>query len=202
LAWVSNWSDAPPLFLPIHRRPQRQCGFRSALHALNSGRPSVSATGLPRLPAIDSPSRECQASQLQASKLPTLDGGKWHAALIYNLTNISSQTCRLGGAPQLSFVHPAGKSYSAIPSACPNCADCSFPAAPERLDRSETDRVRSFHRWGKLLPARLRPMAPDMRHRGNSGVETNRRKPGDVDAIWRWHLRPGQHQRVARGQVP
>ena len=88
----------------------------------------------PRLPAIDSPSRECQASQLQASKLPTLDGGKWHAALIYNLTNISSQTCRLGGAPQLSFVHPAGKSYSAIPSACTNCADCSFPAAPERLD--------------------------------------------------------------------
>ncbi len=85
---------------------------------------------LPKLPPIDSPAPECEITQLSAVKLPTIAGGKWRDALIYNVTNISQKTCRLGGVPHLTFSHPVNKSYSAIPTPCPNCANPLFQPRP------------------------------------------------------------------------
>jgi hypothetical protein len=84
----------------------------------------------PVLPTIDSPLPDCQAAQLQASKLPTLDGGRWHDAHVYDVTNISQETCRLGGVPPLTFSRPEGQGYTWIPSPCPNCADPLFKPRP------------------------------------------------------------------------
>jgi hypothetical protein len=84
----------------------------------------------PRLPAIDTPFPDCLAAQLQATRLPTLPGGKRHDAHVYDVTNFSTQPCRLGGVPTINFSHPQGQSSSAIPSPCPNCADPLFQPRP------------------------------------------------------------------------
>jgi hypothetical protein len=84
----------------------------------------------PGLPTIDSPLPDCQATQLRATKLPVLEGGEWHDAHVFEFTNISEQSCRVGGVPKLVFSHPEGQSYTGIPSPCPNCTDPLFQPRP------------------------------------------------------------------------
>jgi len=84
----------------------------------------------PILSTIDSPLPACQAGQLHAEKVLTLNDGKWHDAHIYDVTNASTQSCALGGVPRITFSHLEGKSYTWIPSPCPNCADTLFQPRP------------------------------------------------------------------------
>lgn len=84
----------------------------------------------PGLPAIETTVAECEAGQLEATKLPKLEGGRIHEAIAYDVTNFSAKACRVGGVPQLGFWFPIGKSHSATPSACPNCEDPVFKPRP------------------------------------------------------------------------
>ena len=77
-------------------------------------------------PSIDSPFPDCRAAQLKAARATVIDGGKWHDAHVYEVTNISGETCQLGGVPHLSFTHPPGQSFTYLPTACPNCEDPLF----------------------------------------------------------------------------
>ena len=81
-------------------------------------------------PLIDSPLPDCRATQLKATEPTTINGGKWHEAHVYEMANVSGEPCRVGGVPQLSFPHPSGRSFSAIPTACPNCEDPLFEPRP------------------------------------------------------------------------
>lgn len=84
----------------------------------------------PAPPLIDSPFSDCRATQLKASEPTVINGGKWHEAHVYEVANISAEPCRVGGVPQLNFPHPSGRSFSAIPTACPNCEDPLFEPRP------------------------------------------------------------------------
>ena len=85
---------------------------------------------LPSLPDIESPLPDCKAAQLEWKTLPSLDGGKFHEAHVYQATNTSDEACAVGGVPQVSFSHPEGKSFMWIPTACPNCEDPLFQPRP------------------------------------------------------------------------
>ena len=82
------------------------------------------------LPAIDTTLAECEAAQLKATRLSKLDGGRFHEAFVYDVTNVSGTSCRVGGVPQLDFWFPIGPSHSTTPSACPNCEDPLFKPRP------------------------------------------------------------------------
>jgi Protein of unknown function (DUF4232) len=85
---------------------------------------------LPGLPEVAEGLPECEAGQLKAEKAAELRGGKFHDALAYQVTNVSSGACRVGGVPQLDFWFPPAQSHSATPSACPNCEDELFKPRP------------------------------------------------------------------------
>ena len=84
----------------------------------------------PPPPLIDSPFPDCRAAQLKATRPTVIDGGKWHDSYVYEVTNISEQACIVGGVPQLDFPHPPGRSFSSIPTPCPNCEDALFEPRP------------------------------------------------------------------------
>jgi len=85
---------------------------------------------LPGLPAIAAGLPECEAGQLKGEKVAALKGGKFHDALAYQVMNMSSGACRVGGVPRLDFWFPPERSHSATPSACPNCEDELFKPRP------------------------------------------------------------------------
>ena len=88
----------------------------------------------PLLPKIDSEVAECSAAQLKATVAGELgkhwseprryppEGEQWQDGKVYEVTNTSSQTCRVGGVPNVKFLEPPEiKSGALRPPVCRNC---------------------------------------------------------------------------------
>lgn len=99
----------------------------------------------PMLPAIDTDIPGCQMSQLKLSPPVELGahwskpreyaakGETWQDGKVFEVTNISSTNCMLGGTPQLKFLNaPEIKTGSLRPPVCRNCATSLFKPRDSR----------------------------------------------------------------------
>jgi len=91
----------------------------------------------PMLPAIDTSMQGCQASQLKVSapeelgdhwKQPRIHppaGQEWHDGKVFEVTNVSNQSCLLGGVPELKFLEPPEVKSGGL--TIPVCRNCGTP---------------------------------------------------------------------------
>ena len=105
------------------------------------------------MPSIDIKVPLCAASQLQMSGEPVRlgqhwdtpnayadPGQEWHHARVYEFTNISDQTCLLGGVPGLRFLQAPGRGAALMFHVCANCATPLFqPRLSEWIDLKPHD---------------------------------------------------------------
>ena len=147
-------SSAPEIRLPIReldllpqRRGQVEYEVVSELLAgdkrvLADARAEISVRDPkdPTLPAIDSATPGCQATQVklnpQAAELGShwrearahaTRGQQWHDGKVFEVTNISGQSCVLGGVPDLKFLNlPEITTGWLRPPVCRNCANPLF----------------------------------------------------------------------------
>jgi hypothetical protein len=99
----------------------------------------------PMLPAIDTGTPGCLASQLKLSppvelgshwaqpRTPPPPGEEWHDGKVFEVTNVSSATCMLGGVPQLRFLHPPEVTTGFL--SLPVCRNCGTPLFQPRESR-------------------------------------------------------------------
>jgi len=100
----------------------------------------------PMLPEIDTSTPGCQSSQLKALSPPVNlgshwaeprayapPGEEWHDGKVYEVKNVSSQSCMLGGMPELKFLNPPEvTSGSLLPRVCRNCPTPLFQPRESR----------------------------------------------------------------------
>lgn len=115
----------------------------------------------PMVPVIDSTVPGCRAAQLRVMRPPALLGQhwtepkqhapknqEWHDAEIVEVTNMSAETCQLGGVPKLHFKEPpelAAPGVSLVPNICANCATPLFKPRPSRwIDLKPNDSAHFF----------------------------------------------------------
>lgn len=95
---------------------------------------SVRDPEAPQLPAIATALNICTAKQLQWTGEPIHlgehwaearnyagQGEEWHDAMGYEFTNVSTETCLIGGAPELRYLNAPGESGFIKPDVCRNC---------------------------------------------------------------------------------
>lgn len=95
---------------------------------------SVRDPEAPQLPVIATSVNTCTAKQLQLTGEPIRlgkhwaearnyagQGEEWHDAMGYEFTNASTETCLIGGAPELRYLNPPGESGFIKPDVCRNC---------------------------------------------------------------------------------
>jgi hypothetical protein len=94
----------------------------------------------PMLPVIDTSTPGCQASRLQVTTPPVElgshwaqpriyapPGEEWNDGKVFEVTNVSRESCMLGGVPDLKLLNPPEMtSGSLTPGACRNCATPLF----------------------------------------------------------------------------
>jgi len=100
----------------------------------------------PMLPVIDTSIPGCQASRLQLTTAPVElgnhwgeprayapPGEEWHDGKVFEVTNVSGQSCMLGGVPDLKLLNPPEmKSGFLTPGVCRNCATPLFSPRESR----------------------------------------------------------------------
>lgn len=100
----------------------------------------------PMLPTIDTSTPACHVSQLrliapqvklgshweQATVYPPL-GEDWYDGKVFEVTNVSDQSCMLGGVPELKFQRPSSWTSGGVePPVCRNCATPLFKPRESR----------------------------------------------------------------------
>lgn len=102
--------------------------------------------GQPLLPVIDTNTANCRAPQLKLTD-PTVELGKhwnepnlvppegevWYDGKAFELSNVSEQSCMLGGVPKLKFIHPPEITQGGLdPPVCRNCPTPLFKPRESR----------------------------------------------------------------------
>ena len=100
----------------------------------------------PTLPAIDTKLQPCTAAQLTVAPSPVDLGTHWdkprnfaedekqgHDGRAFQLTNTSTETCRIGGVPDLRFINPPESTTGSLSlEVCRNCDNTVFSARESR----------------------------------------------------------------------
>jgi hypothetical protein len=100
----------------------------------------------PMLPTIDTSAPNCHVSQLRLTS-PTVQlgshwdrgtayppqGEDWYDGKVFEVTNISDQTCMIGGLPDLKFQRPSWWTSGGV--APPVCRNCTTPLFKPRESR-------------------------------------------------------------------
>lgn len=131
--------------------PERTGGveYEVVNEVLEGGKPTLVKASLeltirdpsrPMLPTIDTSTPPCQVSQLKlispvvelgshwdrATIYPPL-GEDWYDGKVFEVTNVSNQSCMLGGVPELKFQRPSSWTSGGVePAVCRNCATPLF----------------------------------------------------------------------------
>jgi hypothetical protein len=100
----------------------------------------------PMLPTIDTSASGCQASQMKLTS-PVVElgnhwdrprayapsGQKWEDGKVFELTNVSSESCVLGGVPEFKILNPPEvTSGSMLAIVCRNCSSSLFKSRESR----------------------------------------------------------------------
>jgi hypothetical protein len=107
---------------------------------------SIRDPNRPMLPTIDTSTPACHVSQLRlispvvelgshwdrATIYPPL-GEDWYDGRVFEVTNVSDQSCMLGGVPELKFQRPSSWTSGGVePPVCRNCATPLFKPRESR----------------------------------------------------------------------
>jgi len=107
---------------------------------------SIRDPNRPMLPAIDTSAPACHVSQLRlispvvelgshwdrATIYPPL-GEDWYDGKVFEVTNVSDQSCMLGGVPELKFQRPSSWTSGGVEP--PVCRNCDTPLFKPRESR-------------------------------------------------------------------
>jgi hypothetical protein len=107
---------------------------------------SIRDPNQPMLPAIDTSNSRCRVSQLKLTTPPVElgthwsrprnfaeAGEEWFDGKVFELTNVSAETCLVGGVPELKYLNPPEITRGFLLSAvCRNCANPLFKPRDSR----------------------------------------------------------------------